>query len=313
MIDRFGRKIEYLRLSVIDKCNLNCMYCLPDQHNTCNMMTRDQIVKIVQALASLGIRKVRLTGGEPLMRKDLEEIVKGISVIQGITDIPMTTNGVGLADRLDDLLAAGLTRLNISLDSMQPERYTEITGRNKLQNVLDSIEKSLQLGIELKINVVMMRDINGHEISDFINLARNNRLEVRFIELMPIGKYGEKHREQMISGREILTAHPELRPMGLSESGVADLYRGEGFRGRVGLITPISHGFCDSCNRIRITSDGIMKLCLGQNNEIDLLTILHDRPDQLKSILHDSIFNKPKGHEFSQSFSSNRSMGQIGG
>lgn len=299
MIDRFGRKIEYLRLSVIDKCNLNCMYCLPDQNSACNLMSKDEIVMLVSALAKLGIHKVRLTGGEPLMRRDLEDIVRGISAIPGITDIPMTTNGVGLAERIDDLLAAGLTRLNISLDSMQAERYAEITGRNKLPAVMQAIEKALRLGIDTKINVVVMRDINSVEINDFINLAADNRLEVRFIELMPIGKYGERHRDQMISGREIIASHPELKPIGLSDSGVADLYSGEGFLGKVGFIAPVSHGFCDSCNRVRVTSDGRMKLCLGQNNEIDLMAILRDQPEQLESILQKSIFNKPKGHEFS--------------
>lgn len=313
MIDRFGRKIEYLRLSVIDQCNLNCMYCLPDQHSSCNMMTRDEIIRIVEALADLGIRKVRLTGGEPLMRRDLEDIVRGISAIPGITDIPMTTNGVGLAGRLDDLMAAGLTRLNISLDSMQSERYTEITGRNKLSEVMQAVEKALRLQIDTKINVVVMRDVNGSEIDDFINLAKQNKLEVRFIELMPIGKYGEKHRDQMISGQEIIAGHPDLKPLGPSDSGVADLYSGEGFLGKVGFITPISHGFCDSCNRIRVTSDGRMKLCLGQNNEINLMAVLRDQPDQLENILQKSIFNKPKGHEFSQPYRSSRSMGQIGG
>ena len=223
MRDRFGRIIEYLRLSVIDRCNLNCMYCLPDAHSACRLLSSRQIVQIVEAMAGLGIRKVRLTGGEPLMRRDLEEMVAGIAAINGIEDIPMTTNAVGLDGRLNDLLDAGLTRLNISLDSLQPETYAQITGRDRLPEVLRAIDRSLSLGLDLKLNVVVMRDINGDEIDDFIAFARTHPLELRFIELMPIGKYGEKNRDQMLSGSEIIAAHPELLPIGRNKSGVAEL------------------------------------------------------------------------------------------
>ena len=313
MIDRCGRTIEYLRLSVIDRCNLRCVYCQPGEGSSCGMLTCGEILAIVREMANIGIRKVRITGGEPLVRKDLEQIVAGIAATPGIDDIPMTTNGIGLAPRLRNLLRAGITRLNISLDSLRADRYAEITKYGSFEDVWAGIEEAIALGVNLKINVVLIRGVNDDEISDFIAIAKEKPVEVRFIELMPIGKYGQDNRDKVVAGVEILAAHPYLRQVGVGSSGVAELYTGDGFAGKVGLIRPVSHSFCDQCNRVRVTSDGKLKLCLGDNGEVDLMGVLHSEPEKLGDVIRQAVYNKPNGHHFEDEYCSLRNMRQIGG
>jgi cyclic pyranopterin phosphate synthase len=271
------------------------------------------MIRIVREMAKLGIRKVRVTGGEPLTRRDLETLIAGIAAIGGIEEIPMTTNGIGLAERLPELLDAKLTRINFSLDTLKPDRYLRITGQDALDSAWKGIRAALDMGVHVKINAVLMGGVNDDEIDDFIALAKDNPLEFRFIELMPIGRYGERHQSQIVKGDDILASRPYLKPAGTGAGGVARLYAGPGFKGKVGLISPVSHAFCSDCNRLRLTSDGRLKMCLGNNGEADLLPVLRGDPRQLGRIIRDAIYHKPRGHQFQENFTSARGMRQIGG
>ena len=313
MIDRLGRNIEYVRISVTDKCNLRCIYCESSCDKHLKILSAPEIIEIVRVMARLDIKKARLTGGEPLLRDDLEEMIAGISAIPGIIDVPVTTNGTGFIKRLDSLKAAGLKRLNVSLDSLKPERFLEITKQNSFDNVMAGVEKALASGIKIKLNAVLIRGVNDDEIDDFIELAKRCDIEVRFIELMPIGKFGSVNKDKVITGGEILSTRPYLTPIGYSSGGVAKLYEIKGARGRVGLINALSHEFCHECNRVRLLSDGKLKLCLGDNAEIDLMPTLRERPNELLDTIRNAIYYKPVKHTFKADFDSNRGMMEIGG
>lgn len=273
-------------------------------------------MRIVRVMVKTGINKVRITGGEPLTRADLEQILAGISSIEGIVDVPMTTNAIGLAGRLESLCQAGLTRLNISLDSLVPEKYRRITGSDSLRDVLAGIETAVKMGIQVKINSVLIRGINDDEIDSLIDLSRDLPVSVRFIEMMPIGNYAAYNRRQVIFSDEILAARPDLIPVETGDGSVAMLFRKAGYRGTVGLISSISHQFCLSCNRLRLTSDGKLKPCLGRNMEIDMLPVVRNRSssdEELEAIIREAIRCKPDRHTFSSGEHSARDMRAIGG
>lgn len=312
MIDAHGRKIEYLRLSVTQRCNLKCLYCNPAEADGCELLNPGQIEKIVGIMAQLGIRKVRLTGGEPLMCSDLEDIVKRLAGINGIDDLPLTTNGVGLETRIRRLHEAGVSRFNISLDSLDKVKYVRITGVNGFESVMRAVNRALELNISVKLNAVLMRGVNDDEIDDFINLAKHNPLEVRFIELMPIGDYGESNQDQVMKSEEILASRPYLQYIGEGVGGVAELYKASDFKGIVGFISPISHKFCHTCNRIRLTAEGTIKPCLGDNDEVPLAPLLNDE-SALYAAIENAIYTKPKGHCFDARYKSLRDMKRIGG
>ena len=322
MLDQFGRRIEYLRLSLTPRCNLNCFYCRPgacppdlSPEAIPELLTPADCERIVRTGVRLGIRRVRLTGGEPLMRADLEEIIRLVRSIPGIEDISLTTNGQGLAERAAGLKSAGLDRVNISLDSLQPERFHRITGGGALDQVLAAIDACLAVGLTpLKLNTVLIRGVNDDEIADLIDLTRNRPLAVRFIELMPMNAVG-RNDERLVSGTEILAAFPALQRLPTTDpSGPAENYRMPGYVGTVGLIRPISHRFCDSCNRIRITADGMLKPCLGDLGEVSLRAALAEPADDaLFTVIQDAIFHKPVGHVFSDHFTPTRGMDRTGG
>jgi len=311
MIDARGRNIEYLRLSVTNRCNLNCIYCDPSAAK-CEMLTAEEISRVVAVMASLGIRKIRVTGGEPLLRRDIVDIVRGVAKIPGIDEVPLTTNGIGLAKMIGPLKEAGLSRLNISLDSVNRETYRDITGKDKLDSVLLGIRVSIEMGVGVKVNCVLVRGINDGEIDDLVALAKDMPISVRFIELMPIGRFGEDNHDKVVRGDEILAKYPQLFPDGKDSGGVASVYRLPGHVGTLGLISPVTHKFCNECNRVRLTCDGRIKPCLGDNGEVDLLSVLRGGGD-LEGVIRQAIYNKPEGHNFSRGFSSKRSMGDIGG
>jgi len=312
MIDAHGRKIEYLRLSVTQRCNLKCLYCNPSEVEDCALLTPKQIEKIVNFMTLMGIRKVRLTGGEPLMRSDLEDIIQRIAAIDGINDLPLSTNGIGLETRIHRLYEAGVTRFNISLDSLSREKYAGITGVDGLEAVIRAIRKALDLNISIKLNAVLMRGINDDEIDNFISLAKDNPLEVRFIELMPIGNYGESNQSRVIRSEEILASRPYLTYVGEGVEGVAELYKASDFKGIVGFISPVSHKFCRNCNRIRLTAEGTIKPCLGDNGEVSLVPLLNN-DSELYEAIRNAIYKKPKGHCFDAGYKSLRDMKRIGG
>lgn len=319
MIDQFGRNIEYLRLSITENCNMKCIYCNPDG-NLCEpldtqQLTVDEIVKTVKAMVRIGIHKIRITGGEPTVRPDLIEIVQRIAALPGVTDLSMTTNGLRLFTFADDLKKAGLHRLNISLDSLDPKRFEEITGGGKLETVLAGIDHALAIGLTpIKINTVLIRGINDDEIDGLIDLARNRPVDIRFIELMPIGKFGASNQDKILSSDEILAKHPLLKPIQRVEPGApAEYYEIEGYQGRIGFISPISHEFCDDCNRIRVTADGKIRPCLGHNGEIDIKPFFPLDDDTFDKTIAEIIFHKPRGHNFNTTFNSKRTMNRIGG
>ena len=319
MKDVFGREIEYLRISITQNCNLKCIYCSPDQNSyeqKCSVtLTPEEFEKIVRSMAKVGIRKVRITGGEPLSRTDVCEIIERISKVQGIEDISMTTNGINLDRMAEKLKAAGLKRLNISLDSLKKEKFEYITCGGRLEDTLKGIEKAMAVGLKpVKINTVLIKGVNDDEIDDFIQMTKDNWLEVRFIELMPIGRFGEQNSDKIVRNSDIIDARAELIFCeDTSEGQPAKYYRIEGYKGKIGFISPISHKFCSSCNRIRLTCDGKIKPCLGSNGEVDITEVLRQEPDKLDAFIEKIIYEKPEGHNLGKKFSSTRNMNMIGG
>jgi cyclic pyranopterin phosphate synthase len=315
LIDQFGRDISYLRLSITERCTLRCDYCRAGE-GICprreELKARD-FIRIAQTCAALGINKIRLTGGEPLLRKDLIEIIQGLAAIEGIQELTMTTNAQMLPGQARALKAAGLNRINISLDSLKAARYFEMT-RGDLNQVLAGIDDALHAGLQpVRINAVLVHGRNDDEVDNFIALTRDKPLEVRFIELMPIGALGQDE-SMRVSNDKLLAKRPWLQPIPPRFPGqVARDYAVEGYQGRVGFISPVSHQFCTDCNRIRVMSDGMLRPCLGNNLEYPLKEALAKGDDALMEVIRHAIEHKPAGHQFHQGFLSEKNMSQIGG
>ena len=316
MNDRFGRTISYLRLSLTERCTLKCAYCRAGE-GICpkkGELTREEFLRIVRAFATVGVKKVRLTGGEPMLRRDLLSIIAGIRAIPEIEEITMTTNGQHLPGQSRALREAGLNRLNISADSLQPDRYTKITGGGSLERVLTGIEEAFVAGFEtMKLNVVLLRGENDDETGDFIALTKDRNLTVRFIEYMPLGETDKA--DLRVTGAEILQKHPALAPVAPSYPGQpARDYQMPGYVGKVGLIDPMSHRFCADCNRVRVMSDGFLRTCLGSNAEFSLKEALEQEGDDaLHAIIAHAIAQKPETHCFDAGFSAQKTMSRIGG
>lgn len=314
MKDRFGRVIDYLRLSVTDLCNLRCLYCMPEKgvprRSPSDLLSVDEIEEIVAAAIDCGVTKVRVTGGEPLVRREIVEICRRIGALPGVEKLCMTTNGVLLRQYAGDLHKAGVTRLNISLDTLDPEKYKRLTRMGTLEDVLGGIEEAFRVGFkEIKINTVLIGGVNDDEIADMAALTKDRDIHVRFIELMPIGECAEWDRERFIPNEKVLQVLPELEEAGVS--GVARLYRLPGHKGTIGLISPISSHFCPSCNRIRVTADGRLKPCLHSAEEISLRG-LHG--EALRQVICEAIYGKPRRHHLDEAVSlSRRNMNEIGG
>lgn len=315
MEDMFGRDIYYLRLSVTDLCNLRCVYCMPEAgvSKQCHsdILSIEEIEEIVRATVQCGIRKVRVTGGEPLIRNGIVEICKRITKIPEIEELCITTNGTLLPRYAEQLKEAGVSRLNISLDTLNEEKYKMITRNGKLQDALDGIDAALKAGFDnIKVNAVLIGGVNDVEIPALLELTRNNRINIRFIELMPIGECAGWNHERFISNSKVLEVAPELHEVGTN--GVAKLYRLPGGTGTVGLISPISAHFCPTCNRIRVTADGKLKPCLHSSDEINLRG-LHGQ--ELVDRIRAAIRIKPQKHQLDENTSSgsNRNMNAIGG
>jgi cyclic pyranopterin phosphate synthase len=319
MNDRYGRKIEYLRISVTDRCNLRCRYCMPeegiiDKKSHSDMLTLEEIYEVVKACASLGVNKVRITGGEPLTRKGITGLIKKISKIEGIKDIAMTTNGLLLKNYAKELKEAGLKRVNVSLDTMDEEKYKYITRFGSLKDILEGIDEAKKVGLlPLKINVVLVGGFNDDEIEDFVKLTLKEDIQVRFIELMPIGQASSWARENFISNTQVLDRFKDLIPIPREDkSSPAEYYRLPGAKGMVGLINPISHQFCSNCNRLRLTADGKIKPCLHSNQEIDVREAIKSGGN-LEEIIIKAIWSKPQEHHLNSGESIKRDMMRIGG
>ena len=317
MIDNYNRNITYMRVSVTELCNLRCRYCMPEEgiakkaHE--DMMTAEETIMAVKAAARLGIRKIRVTGGEPLVKRGIVKLCGAISHIPGIEEVCMTTNGTLLPRFAKELKAAGVSRLNISLDTLDEEKYRHITRMGELKDALAGIEAAEQAGFcETKINCVLMGGFNDDEIPRFAELTRNRPIEVRFIELMPIGGGIGFDKAQFVSCETVLEKVPELESLG-REDGVARLYAFPGAAGRVGLIRPVSCEFCQGCNKIRLTADGKIKPCLHSDQEISLKGM---QEDEMEEALRRAILDKPEKREALDAESpskAGRDMNQIGG
>ena len=271
MTDQYGRKIKYLRLSVTDLCSCRCVYCMGAEgvpklpHEA--VLSFEEIEEIVRAAVSLGVRKVRLTGGEPLVRRGIDELVRRLRAIEGIRELAMTTNGARLAEYAERLKSAGLDRLNVSLDTLDPEKYRKITRIGSLSDTLAGLDAARSAGFtRIKLNAVLMGGVNDDEIPALAELARDGAFDVRFIELMPIGECADWDRKRFIPAERVLEVLPKAQRV--PSDGVAELWRPEGWKGTVGLIRPLSHRFCADCDRIRITPDGMLKPCLHSAREI---------------------------------------------
>jgi len=326
MQDRFQRNINYLRISLTDRCNLRCVYCMPPEgvqwlpHS--EVLTIEEIVEVVNAGVQVGIRKVRLTGGEPLVRRGIIDLIRRLNDIPEIDDIAITTNGILLGDMASDLKAAGLKRVNISLDTIDPARFRRITRCGDLNLVLRSIDKALEYGLEpVKINTVAMRGFNDDELVDLAKLTLDKPLHVRFIELMPIGTSDDWSHVKFISSQEISelisgtlgTLEDEKRIPG---SGPARYCRLAGAQGTIGFISAMSNHFCSTCNRMRLTASGQLRPCLFCGREVDLKQVLRSGggQDELVRIFEEAILSKPDSHDMTTSWEKeDRVMSQIGG
>ena len=323
MKDKYGREIDYLRISLTDKCNLRCIYCMEEKGNNFfdeeEKLTKDEICKIVNGCSKLGIKKIRLTGGEPLVRKDIVELVEAINKIEGIEEIYLTTNGILLEDKVYILKKAGLKGVNISLDSLKDEMFNKLTRLGELKKVLKSIDKCLEHGINVKLNVVMIKGMNEDEILDFVKLTLDKSMDVRFIELMPIG-VGSKFKG--VSNEEIKKIikdnyNDTEEVMKNKNGGPATYIKLRDAKGKVGFISAISNCFCEECNRIRLTSEGFLKQCLHYNYGIDLKKLLRNgaSEEEIINAIEENIFNKPEKHLFMKKSADKelKFMNKIGG
>lgn len=315
MKDRYGRTIKYLRLSVTDLCNCRCVYCMGENgvprlpHSA--ILSFEEIEEIVRAAVSLGVTKVRLTGGEPLVRRGIDELVRRLRGIEGVEELAMTTNGARLAEYAARLKSAGLDRLNVSLDTLDPEKFRRITRIGELRDTLDGLDAARRAGFErIKLNTVLMGGVNDDEIAEIAALAKDGAFDVRFIELMPIGECTDWDRRRFLPAERVLDYLPKGERV--PSDGVAELWRPAGFRGTVGLIRPLSHRFCADCDRIRVTADGCLKPCLHSAREIPLRG---KHGEALVRTIAEGMQTKPREHHMADGHASEsrRGMNRIGG
>ena len=333
LIDNFGREISYLRVSITDRCNYRCIYCKPEEqfefipHE--EILRYEEIVEIIEEAVNLGVTKVRITGGEPLARKGVVDFIKKLREIKKLEDISLTTNGFFLSEYAEKLKDAGLNRVNISLDSLQEEKYKRITRGGSLEKALKGIDSALKAGLlPIKINTVLIRGINDDEVEDFVRLTLGRPLNIRFIEFMPSGEeLKDNYRDKFISVLEIKESLAEkysFRPIDInSGNGPAKYYQIKGGQGTIGFITALSQHFCKTCNRIRLTSEGKLRPCLFSNMEVDIKQAIRNaktddkiiRSKIIRNNIEKAISIKPEGHKLNEKFSNRDSfkMSKIGG
>ncbi|WP_139491397.1 GTP 3',8-cyclase MoaA [Brevibacillus dissolubilis] len=330
LVDSFGRVHDYLRISLTDRCNLRCVYCMPadgmEFQPLDEILTYEEITAVVKTAAQLGVRRLRLTGGEPLVRKDIEALISELSAIPGIEDIALTTNGIYLAQKAEALKKAGVTRVNISLDTMKPDRFAMITRGGDLKRVLDAIDASFAVGFApIKLNVVLMKGYNDDEIDDFLRLTLDKAIHVRFIEYMPIGHDDDGWRDKYLSlstvtERAVALGMPPMKTENVFGNGPSEDFRLPNARGSIGLIHPVSEHFCGNCNRLRLTADGNLKPCLYWVDELNIRPLIGDE-QAMRDLFFKALKIKPENHEMAQALErqaqshipTNRRMSQIGG
>ncbi len=309
LIDRFGRKIEYLRLSVTDRCDLRCTYCLPKGHKGFedpeHWLNFDEIERLTRVFAKRGVNRIRLTGGEPLLRRNLPELAHRLSSIEGIDDLSLSTNATQLEHQALDLKQAGIGRINISLDSLNPELIEKMTGRDALKRILSGIDAALDVGFSaIKINMVVLPGVNESEIDPMVEFCMERGLILRLIEPMPMGDTGRRQGSfDLQPVKNALAQKYSLVPAVLPGGGPARYLRSLDGRFSVGFITPITQHFCESCNRVRLGVDGALYLCLGQDEKFDFRPLLRNgaSDNEIESALLQAIDMKPERHEFRES------------
>jgi len=328
LVDAYERKIDYLRISVTDRCNLRCVYCMPpegiDLAESKNILRYEEIMRLVRLSAAHGISKIRVTGGEPLVRKGIVEFLHDVASTPGITDLSLTTNGVLLKSYAQRLKDAGLKRVNVSLDSLKRDRFQKMTRGDNLKEVLEGLEEAQKVGLTpVKLNMVVIKGFNDDEVVDFALMSKTKPYHIRYIEYMPFNTQEGWQRDKCLTAKEIKEmiekAVEPLEPVTDTNgaAGPARRFRFKGAPGEIGLISPVSEHFCGSCNRLRLTSDGKLRTCLFSDNEIDLRTPLRDgSPDEvIEKILMDAVKEKPKGHTINENIfkKCSRTMSLIGG
>lgn len=326
MKDSYGRDINYMRISVTDRCNLRCRFCMPKDGikflNEEDVLSFDELKKIINAVIPLGINNFRITGGEPLVRKDVTRFIYDLKKMEGVQTVTLTTNGVLLAEKAKELAEAKIDRINVSLTSLDPMEYEFVTGSNKMKQVLKGIEKALEYGIHIRINCVPLININEDNIENVAAIAKNSNIDVRFIEMMPIGKgssFGTISNE--VIKKKLEEKYGDALPsLSVKGNGPAVYYKFLNFVGSIGFISAKSHAFCNKCNRIRLTADGYLKLCLSYDDGVNLKDILRKgcSIDELREVIRMEIYNKPKHHTFNDQEKepgniNTRFMAQIGG
>lgn len=326
LVDGHGRRIADLRVSITDRCNLRCTYCMPELKQVWlergDTLSFEEITRLVTLLVSMGVEDVRLTGGEPLMRRDLPVLVAQLALIEGLQDLSMTTNGLLLEPRIDELIGAGLRRVNVSLDALDPERYRHVTRRHGLEKVLSCLDALLADGrlSPVKVNVVALRDFTEQDLAGFAQLARERPLHIRFIEVMPLDADRAWKREQVLAGAEtleLLSKQVELERVEREPSATAKRWRVKNGKGEIGFINPVSEPFCSDCNRIRLTADGRLRTCLFSLRETDLRTPMRSgaSDDDLEIIIRDAVWRKELKHSVGDPgfIQPQRTMSDIGG
>ena len=323
--DRFGRNINYMRISLTDKCNLRCIYCMPEDitfRPREELLQDDEILRLVRIFADLGFEKFRLTGGEPTVRVNIVDIVAGIASTPGVKTVAMTTNGLLLKKLSRPLADAGLQRINVSIDTLNPEKFKTVTRWGEVDDVLEGIDAAIVAGLGIKLNAVIVKDYNDHE--DVVDLARLTMVrpwQIRFIEMMPFGSVSDFQKSYVVSEEELRTTISDsLGPLsevnGGDLDGEARLFRLDGARGTLGFISSVSKPFCASCSRARLTADGRLRLCLLRDSELDLISPLRSGADdvELTEMIREAIWWKPWGHGLEQDvIPLSRVMSEIGG
>lgn len=311
LIDRFGRAVTYVRMSITDRCDFRCVYCMDEEMTFMpreQLLSLEEIVFLLRAFCELGVEKIRITGGEPLVRRNVDWLFKEVGELKSSTslkELTLTTNGSQLTKYIDSLAKSGLDRINISLDSLKPERFRELTRNGDLSTVLSGIDAAKQAGFKgVKLNAVIMKGRNDDEIIDLARFAINNGIDISYIEEMPLGHVSHQRNESFCSSDEvleILRSEIDLQASITSTGGPSRYYQVTGSDSKIGFISPHSHNFCDACNRVRVTTEGRLLLCLGQEHSMDLRSVIRSNPgdiDVLKKAIIASMMIKPKGHEF---------------
>ncbi|MFM9836591.1 MAG: GTP 3',8-cyclase MoaA [Methylophilaceae bacterium] len=308
LIDQFGRKVDYIRLSITDRCDFRCVYCMAEDMT---FLPRDEVLsleecaRLVKVFVGLGVTKVRITGGEPLVRKNALWLFEEIGGLKGLNELVLTTNGSQLSTQALTLKKAGVKRINISIDSLKPEKFKQITRTGRLEQVLDGLQTTINAGFEgIKLNTVLMRGSNDDEAGDLVQFAIDNNIDISFIEEMPLGEVDHTRISTFVSNADtlkLLQSKFLLSPSTHNSGGPARYWQVADTNTKIGFISPHSHNFCESCNRVRITCKGELYLCLGQEDKVDLMSLLRKHPNDdaplIEAIL-DSMKIKPKGHDF---------------